>query len=262
MSQNVERVSHSKPPKHTPWILLIEGDFQRRQDVTRLLVVHYGIHPTADTSTVFRLAPERTPDLILANVMMLKLGGFDLLHQFRQNEDLKAVPIILYSSPQDEELCLEAMEAGANDYLIAPFSPRQLLARVRAQLQASQTCAASFAAVRDSEERYRTFANALNTAIWRATPTGDVLADAYGWERLTGQNANEYEGSGWAAALHPDDRQRVLENWQQVVRDKTLLDIDYRVRHRDGAYGYVRAVGTPIKNCDGSVREWVGAVVD
>src|SRR5262249_23515828 len=177
MSQNVERVSHSKPPKHTPWILLIEGDFQRRQDVTRLLVVHYGIHPTADTSTVFRLARERTPDLILANVMMLKLGGFDLLHQFRQNEDLKAVPIILYSSPQDEELCLEAMEAGANDYLITPFSERQLLARVRTQLRAAEVCDESFRALRASEEEYRTLAMAMSTGVWRAAPNGDVFGE-------------------------------------------------------------------------------------
>jgi PAS domain S-box-containing protein len=262
MTQNVERVSNSKPPKDTPWILLIEADFQKRQDVTRLLVVHYGIHATADTSTVFRLARERSPDLMLANVMMLKLDGFDLLHQFRQNEDLKAVPIILYSSPNEEELCLEGMEAGANDYLITPFSERQLLARVRRQLQAAQVCDESFRALRASEERYRTLATAMNTGIWSAAPNGDVFGEAHGWEKMTGQTAEEYRGYSWMSVVHRDDRQQLLETWQQALRDAAPVEVDYRVRQRDGSYHYIRTQAAPISNPDGSVREWIGTVVD
>src|SRR5262249_39332673 len=158
--------------------------------------------------------------------------------------------------------CLELMDSGIKDYLITPFSEHQLLARVRAQLRTSQTCAESFSNIRDSEERYRTFANAMYTSSWRATPDGDVVGDASGWQKITGQTADEYRGFGWTAAVHPDDRQRVVENWKQVLRARTPLDIDFKVRQRDGSYRYVRAQGTPITGTDDSVREWAGTLVD
>src|SRR5262249_25987708 len=149
----------------------------------------------ADSTNAFSLAQERPAGLVLANAMILRLDGFDLLREARR----KAVPVILYSSSVCEECCLEGMEAGANDYLIIPFSDRQLLARVRAQLQSVAMGDESSDSLRDSEERYRTLAIAFNTAVWRAAPNGDVVGEAHGWEKMTGQTAEEYRGNNWIA---------------------------------------------------------------
>src|SRR5262245_219191 len=262
MSQNTEPVSPSKRPKDRSRILLIESESQTRLDVTRFLSAHYGIQAIGDTPTAFSLARERSPDLALANVMMRSLDGFDLLNAFRRNAELKAVPIILYSSPTGEESCLEGMEAGANDYLIMPLSERELLARVRAQLRAAQMRDESFYALRASEERYRTLANEMNTSVWSAAPNGDVIGEAHGWEKMTGQTPEQYRGFNWMDVVHPDDSKQLLRIWQQALRHARPMEVDYRVRQRDGTYRYVRAQGTPISNVDGSVREWIGTVVD
>jgi PAS domain S-box-containing protein len=262
MLQNRERVSKSTPAKDTARILLVDIDSQMRQDVTELLAGHYGIDAAADAPTAFSLARERTPDLVLANVMTRKPNGVDIVREFRRNAQLRVVPIILYSSSTEEELCMEGVEAGANDYLLTPFSERQLLTCVGAQLRAAQMRDESIHALRASEERYRTFANAMNAAVWSAAPNGDVVGEVHGWEKMTGQTPKQYRGFRWMDVVHPDDRQQLLKIWQQALRDATPVDVDYRVRWRDGSYRYVRAQGTPILNTDGSVREWIGTLVD
>src|SRR5262249_51790403 len=156
-----------------------------------------------DAASAFILQNETPADLVLANITTGPRDGVCAVNEIRRNTQFNAVPIIVYSSPAGEEVCLELMDSGINDYLITSFTEHQLLARVRAQLRASQTCAESFRAIRDSEERYRTFANAMHTSSWRATPDGDLVGDALGWEKITGQTADEYRGSVWTAAVHP-----------------------------------------------------------
>jgi PAS domain S-box-containing protein len=247
--------------KTAPRVLLVEPDIEMQRKITQMLASHYATGVATDAASAFILHTETTADLVLANIMTDSRAGADV-NEIRRNTHFNAVPIIVYSSPGTEDVCLELMDIGINDYLVTPFTEHQLLARVRAQLRASQTCAESFRAIRDSEERYRTFANAMHTSSWRATPDGDIVGDALGWEKITGQSGDEYRGSGWTAAVHPDDLERVVENWKQVLRDRTPLDIDFKVRQRDGGYRYVRSQGTPITSADGTVREWTGAVVD
>ena len=117
-------------------------------------------------------------------------------------------------------------------------------------------------ALRASEERHRTFLAMTALAVWTAAPNGDVVTDVYGWSELTGQTPDEYRGSGWLEALHPDDKLRVIEEWQRALHDETPIDAEYRVRRKDGSYAYVRDQGIPLLRPDGSVREWIGTVID
>src|SRR5262245_19316065 len=248
--------------KNCPLVLVIESEPEAQHNLTKMLEARYAIDVAKDAATAFILNHQRTADLVLANVMAGNRDGTSLIRELRRDEQFQFVPIIVYASSAGEELCLEAMEAGANDCLIAPFSELQLLARVRAQLRAAQVYERSFNDIRDREERYRTFANAVSMSMWSAAPNGDIVSDAYGWEKMTGQTPDEYKGFGWTAAVHPDDKQRVLEIWQQSLRNKTSHNVEFRVRLGDGGYRHIRARGTPIINPDGSVREWIGAIFD
>src|SRR6266850_488529 len=262
MLQIREQASHPKQVADTPHILIVDSDSQMRQSLTRLLSARYEIDAVADAPTAFTLAREQVPDLVLASVMPRVLDGFDLLREFRRDARVEKVPIILYSSTAGEELCLEGMEAGANDYVITPLSERQLLTRVRAQLRVAQTFRQSIHSLRATEERYRTLATATTANVWSAAANGDVVGEAQGWEKMTGQTPQEYRGSSWIDAVHPDDRLRLLEVWRRAVRDATPFAADYRIKRSDGSYRYVRAQGAPVHNSDGSVREWVGTHVD
>lgn len=74
------------------------------------------------------------PDLIILDVMMPGLTGLQLLEQIREDDDLADLPVIMLTSRGREEHVVEGLERGATDYMTKPFSPKELLARVKRQL--------------------------------------------------------------------------------------------------------------------------------
>ncbi len=115
-------------------ILLADDNADMREYVQRLLGEHYEVVTVADGQAALENARERAPDLILTDVMMPRLDGFGLLQAIRNDPALKNTPVILLSARAGEESRIEGLESGANDYLVKPFSARELLARVASHL--------------------------------------------------------------------------------------------------------------------------------
>src|SRR5207244_9001333 len=80
-------------------------------------------------------ARENPPDLVLTDVMMPHLDGFGLLRELRADVRTRAIPVILLSARAGEESATEGLDAGADDYLVKPFTARELLARIRTHLE-------------------------------------------------------------------------------------------------------------------------------
>lgn len=116
-------------------ILLADDNADMRDYVKRLLSQQYQVEAVGDGLAALSAAQRLVPDLILTDVMMPGLDGFGLLQALRNQPQTKNVPIILLSARAGEEARVEGLEAGADDYLIKPFSARELLARVEAALK-------------------------------------------------------------------------------------------------------------------------------
>ena len=101
-----------------------------RKYVSRLLSPRYEVIAVADGEAALATVRARQPDLVLADVMMPRLDGFGLLQKLRTNPKTKTIPIILLSARAGEESRVEGLQRGADDYLIKPFSARELVARV------------------------------------------------------------------------------------------------------------------------------------
>ena len=117
-----------------PRILLADDNADMRDYVHRLLRRDYVIETAADGEAALQAARLKPPDLILADVMMPRLDGFSLLQHLRSDEALKSIPVILLSARAGEEARIEGLQAGADDYLVKPFSARELTARIAAHL--------------------------------------------------------------------------------------------------------------------------------
>jgi PAS domain S-box-containing protein len=116
-------------------------------------------------------------------------------------------------------------------------------------------------AVRRSEERYRSLVQAGAQVVWVTTPTGEIAEDSPEWRWITGQTAEDYQGSGWLHAIHPEDRERVERDWQECVRTGKVFDGRCRVRTKTGSYRHFDVRAVPIER-DGKIVEWVGASTD
>ena len=109
-----------------------------RQYVRRLLESHYQVDAVSDGEAALEAVSKCQPDLVLTDVMMPRLDGFALLRRLRAEAKTQGIPVILLSARAGEESRVEGLEAGADDYLVKPFSARELLARVESHLKLAQ----------------------------------------------------------------------------------------------------------------------------
>jgi PAS domain S-box-containing protein len=115
-------------------ILLADDNADMRDYVRRLLAGRYEVEVVGDGQAALEAAWRRRPDLVLSDIMMPRLDGFGLLQALRHDGELRDVPVIFLSARAGEEAKVEGLEAGADDYLSKPFSARELLVRVRANI--------------------------------------------------------------------------------------------------------------------------------
>ena len=117
-------------------ILLADDNADMRDYVRRLLEQNgYEVEAVGNGLTAIDAAQARRPDLVLTDVMMPGLDGFGLLRELRADVNLADVPVILLSARAGEEARIEGVHAGADDYLMKPFSARELLARIESHLR-------------------------------------------------------------------------------------------------------------------------------
>jgi signal transduction histidine kinase len=129
-------VRESGAPRSTSARILIADDnADMRAYLARLLRRYWQVETVADGSAALSSASESPPDLILSDVMMPGLDGFALLRELRSEPRTSSVPVVLVSARAGPESAIEGLEAGADDYLVKPFSARELVARVRANLE-------------------------------------------------------------------------------------------------------------------------------
>jgi two-component system alkaline phosphatase synthesis response regulator PhoP len=118
-----------------PRILVADDEEDVRELVTyRLTRSGYDVIDAADGEEAFRLASEHVPDLMVLDVMMPRLDGYELTKRVRAEESLRSVPVILLTARSQETDVGRGFEVGADDYLKKPFNPDELVARVRAVL--------------------------------------------------------------------------------------------------------------------------------
>ncbi|MFG1604315.1 SpoIIE family protein phosphatase [Actinoplanes sp. NPDC049265] len=116
-------------------ILLADDNADLREHVSRLLRPHFEVTAVADGQAALETALKEPVDLVLTDVMMPRLDGFGLIRALRADERTRDVPIVVLSARAGEEASGEGLAVGADDYLVKPFSARDLVARVRANLE-------------------------------------------------------------------------------------------------------------------------------
>ncbi|HEX4823561.1 MAG TPA: response regulator [Candidatus Polarisedimenticolaceae bacterium] len=117
-----------------PRILVADDNADIRRYIVRILGERYRTLAVADGEAALALARASVPDLVLSDVMMPRLDGFGLLRGLRADPRTRNVPVIMLSARAGEDSRVDGMEAGADDYLVKPFSARELHARVAAHL--------------------------------------------------------------------------------------------------------------------------------
>jgi len=122
--------------------ILVVDDEPRMIRFIRLNLEHDGfdVSQAADGTQALAQLRDRLPDLVLLDVMMPELDGFETLRLMRE---ISTVPVIMLTAKGDEDDRVRGLELGADDYITKPFSPRELVSRVRAVLRRTEAPAAA-----------------------------------------------------------------------------------------------------------------------
>ncbi|CUA86953.1 PAS domain S-box/diguanylate cyclase (GGDEF) domain [Chelatococcus sambhunathii] len=110
-------------------------------------------------------------------------------------------------------------------------------------------------------QRYRALHETSAMVLWIALPDGRVT-EQWGWASVSAQEGDDFRDWGWLAAVHPEDRQRVMARWQTALAGGSVYDASFRVLTRSGDFRWVEARAVPVRDADGAIREWVGKLSD
>jgi DNA-binding response OmpR family regulator len=158
-------LSTTAPSAARARILVADDNADMREYLVRLLNPSYNVIPVADGETALYVARQTLPDLILTDVMMPGLDGLSLIRELRQGQT-RTIPVIMLSARAGEEARVEGIQHGADDYLVKPFSARELLARVDAHLKLATIRDQAAEQTRSNEERFRAFVTATADVIY------------------------------------------------------------------------------------------------
>jgi signal transduction histidine kinase/DNA-binding response OmpR family regulator len=236
-----------------PRILVADDNADMRAYVRDLLAGQYAVEVVDNGVAALEAASRQRPDLILSDVMMPRLDGLGLLQAIRADKQLLGVPVILLSARAGEEARVDGLASGADDYLVKPFSARELVARIGALLELT-------ALRRKSEERFRALVSASSDAVYSMNADWTEMRLLQGRDFIA--DAKDAHSKWIELYIAPEDRPEVLAHIEQAVRNKSKFELEHRVRRIDGSPGWTLSRAIPVLDEHGEISEWFGMAVD
>ncbi|GGK81199.1 histidine kinase [Planomonospora parontospora subsp. parontospora] len=240
-------------------VLIADDNADMRDYLARLLRQSYQVTLVNDGQAALEAVRADPPDLLVSDVMMPRLDGLQLVAALRADPRTAGVPVLLLSARAGQEASIEGLEAGADDYLVKPFSAAELLARVRANIE--------LARMRNHHARWRSaMIESLQEAFFVADESGAVVEINAAFADILGYGP---EGLPYTP-LHPwwpdeaEDPQAhamVGEAFAQLVSEGRGSCV-IPVTHRDGHQVWVAVTFNDVTDPDTGRRRVVGTMRD
>jgi PAS domain S-box-containing protein len=264
-------------------VLLVDDNADLRDYIARLLAPGHDVRVVPDGEAALEAIQEARPDLVITDVMMPRLDGFGLLRALRNDPRTRDLPVIMLSARAGEEARVQGLTAGADDYLVKPFSARELLAKVGANLALSrmrrealareQAYSAGLEArvverareVTQWRDRYEVAVQGAGALIYDWDPETDEIVYGGAIEHITGYLPGELAGrlSDWSERLvHPGDRAAFAAEVQRTTDTGENFRLGFRLIRKGGTVLEVEDDGYFTRDAGGQVLRMVGFVRD
>lgn len=238
-----------------------------------------------------KLASREDPDVILSDIVMPVMDGFEVCRRLKHDPALCDIPVIFITALKgDKETRIKALYYGVEAFLSKPIDESELRAQISAMVrikaskkqkklekeeleeivaqrtkQLEQELAERIRAeigLLEKEVQYKNLADSGLTLIWTAGT--DKLCDFFNkpWLEFTGRELEQEIGNGWAEGVHPDDFDACLKTYVTAFDKREPFQMEYRLRHHSGEYRWISDLGKPNYNSQGDFIGYIGNCFD
>lgn len=257
----------------TEKILVVDDAAANLQFLVNLLREHrYTVHPASDGQLALEIVHSNSPDLILLDIRMPGMDGYEVCRRLKADERTRAIPIIFISILEEERDKVKGFQAGAVDYITKPFQPEEVLARIKTHLRLrelterlEQTVAERTAELMASERRLANAQQIAGVGCWEWSIADNKLWWSDETFRIFGIDAGVFgaDFDSFLAVVHPDDRNMVNDSVTGALqRDDGGGQMDYRVLLPDGTVRFVHEYGSTEFDEAGRPVKRLGTVQD
>ena len=276
--------------KESHTILVVDDDLQSLALLAGILSGEgYRVRPADSGALALASIAISAPSLILLDIRMPMMDGFDVCRRIKAREETRDIPIVFLSAARELEERVEGLRMGAVDFISKPFSRDELLARVRTHLElaslradlerqvARRTAELRLAnqrletelvershaeqAARESEQRFRLLANGAPVGIWVTGPDGTLLFCNKRALTFVGCALEPTAANALTEVVHPDDLECARSKYAAAVEARRPFRIECRVRKANGRYRWVLHTGIP-RGANGSHAGHIGTSID
>ncbi len=213
-----------------PRVLVVDDNADMRHYMAGLLATEYEVQTASDGVEALRVAFRRPPDLVVTDVMMPHLDGFGLMNALNDDSRTVGIPVLMVSARGGEDGTIEGLEAGADDYLVKPFSARELMARVRVNLELDRV-RRTRRVLEHSQTLLDQAQRLAKVGSWEADVDADVLIASPELQRILGRTQEQIDAIGLDRLLrevvHPDDLDMVVQALVGKDADGDPIDRDF-----------------------------------
>jgi len=239
----------TEAPHDSARILVADDNADMRDYLARILGQQYRVDVVADGRAALDRIRADSPDLVLTDVMMPELDGFGLLAAVRSDQRTRSIPFVLLSARAGEESRIEGLRAGADEYLVKPFSARELLACVASQLQ--------LARLRQDTSATKAFLAAIvdsaDDAIIAKDLDGVIQSCNRAAERLYGYSSDELIGKPVRLLVPPERQSEEDEILERLRRGERIEHFETVRVTKDGRRVDVALTLSPIRDDAGRI---------
>jgi two-component system sensor histidine kinase/response regulator len=264
---------------HPARVLIVDDERQNRHVLEVMLTPEgFLLQTAASGEEALAIVAQQPPDLILLDIMMPGMDGYEVAGRIKGDPSTENIVIIMVTALDDAGARILGLGAGAEDFLTKPVDRAELCMRVRNLLRLKAygdhydkyshalegEVSSRMADLVESEGRFRQLAEAIREVFFLTDPDlGELFYVSPAYEDIFGRSCESLYANprSWAEAIHPDDRARALG---AIAPQGTMVpfDVEYRTVRPDGGERSIRARGFPISNAAGETYRFAGIAED
>jgi PAS domain S-box-containing protein len=243
-----------------PRVLLADEDAELRETAGRVLAECYAVEVVADGDSALMAVRRQLPDLVIAGRVAARGDGW--LGELRADPRTEAIPVIVLAERTGEGCRLDGLDARADDFLVRPFFPCELMARVRVQLAEARRRREAEQAVREREYRFGRFMENLPGLAWVKDLQGRYVYANNAAEKAFDTRCELLYGRTDEEIFPPETAAQFRENDRRALADAAGIRTIETLEHEDGLVHYSIVSKFPIPGADGTVALVGGMAID